>query len=248
MLDDTSTKLRINVMVLGVLIILGTLFNAKITPEIGILKFEMPNELVGWLVVFAAQIYIFFRYWHDDETRKIRGLVKDRFYSLQNRGIKRFICSDIKNAILHETIPQTIKGTCQSYEDFINKIGDRDLAIRLNNRGKLRNVVVNCFDLNLININPNPGTLYHARISIDLTWKNANYQCEHIENQNFSPLISAYNMRKTKVSEFLILLTFSKISFDFFVPVFIAFTAAGISILHIVAAAGIPSIHKLISC
>ena len=97
-MDDLPDKLRRNVVVLSAAIVAITVFHLSFKPTGTLLGFaEVGNvtPLKVWLALSAVLVYVFQRYWFDEQTGKERELLAQEFenrrYAVITRCLKRTV-------------------------------------------------------------------------------------------------------------------------------------------------------------
>jgi hypothetical protein len=102
MIDDTSDKVRRNLVAFSFLITLSQVFELEPNSVITILNgvtFQMNSPIKFWFVITSILIYLFFRYWFD----KTRGEHLQKFHeerrTITDRAITTFLRRDLVNTL-----------------------------------------------------------------------------------------------------------------------------------------------------
>lgn len=116
-MDDLPDKLRRNVVVLSATILAITLFNLSFKSTGTLLGFvEVGNvtPLKVWTALLVVLIYMFLRYWFEEETGKQRGLLASEFQGIRYAAIQRSLRREVERFFLLRKEPRWL----DQFENF----------------------------------------------------------------------------------------------------------------------------------
>lgn len=107
--DDSSEKLRRNLLVFSFAILVSTFLNLGIQKQTTIfssIDIASVSPLKFWCLITLVLIYLFYRYWFDDKTNQAINLFKTEFNSYRFLYIKQLLNKNIATALLKMNQPK----------------------------------------------------------------------------------------------------------------------------------------------
>lgn len=227
MIDDTSDKVRRNLVVFSFLITLSQVFEFEPQTEITILdgvSLQMNSPIKFWLVITALLIYLFFRYWFDN-TRV------DHLSQLHKES--RLIKERALTALLKRDLINTLKlGTKSKIFSDVNQLEAIKTAFKTNDKPIQIKPSLDFYDpftSTVTNFNSPTG---RTSARFEFTWKDQTTQTVSAKD----PLqfhISRFRYGLLCCKGFFKLCTLTKSNFDFIIPVVLAIFALLICLIKI---------------
>lgn len=223
LIDDTTEKLRRNLIVLSFTIVIGSFMGLDFDQQgklFSVISYTELSPLKFWSTLLAIQTYVFLRYWFDNDREKDKTQAKEEYEAIKQSLISFLLCREIKKAILNKKMPKWILDFKELEEPNLQKnYKENGLPCKVTSTVNLEKDAVNSWN----------GWLSK---SYSLEWKNkgfysnsGGYRYQYI----LGPIV-IWVLRFLALTKHI---TLSKTNVDFYIPVVLAIAASGISIFQI---------------
>ncbi len=132
-MDDLPDKLRRNVVVLAAAIVAITVFHLSFKPTGTLLGFAQVGNVTPlkvWLALTAVLIYVFLRYWFDEQTDKERALLAQEFDNRRYAEMTRHLARDAERYLRRRLRPRYLINFDDFADDRQAGFADRARPIR----------------------------------------------------------------------------------------------------------------------
>jgi hypothetical protein len=231
-MDDLPDKLRRNVVVLSAAIVAITVFHLSFRPTGTLLGFaEVGNvtPLKVWLALTAVLVYMFQRYWFDEQTDKERAQLVAEFSSRRFAQIAWHLSSSVEQYFVHQ---RPLRLLTDPY-DLSDLVPDR-----LGNAGRPKRAAVQV----TVERSANSAWQGKVRYAVELEWASGhrltplNGGFGHFYGFQFPGCLAAWIIVRCALRT----ATYSKGAVDTLVPIGLASVAFGICVFQLAMAGVTP--------